>query len=113
MQKKDVILTASRSLALLLRVWALVDVMALPEHLFSLVHYRALDNATAYDGYMSHLYLIEVLTISLRIIALLAMAESIWRCGPKVERFFSLPTTPQGPVEESEASAVELRQRQL
>ncbi len=88
-EREDVILIASRILALLLLVWALLDLAALPEQGFSLIHYRILINKTPHDVYMSHLYLIATITLALKILALLATVEWLWKCGPKVEGLFS------------------------
>jgi len=89
LKRKDVILIASRTLALLFLAWALVDLAALPEHLFSLVRYRMQGTRVPWDVYMSRLYLIATISVALRMIALFAAAEWLWRGGPKVESLFS------------------------
>jgi hypothetical protein len=101
MERKELILIASRTLALLLLAWALVDATYLLEHLFSFVHYRIQDSGAWGHTYLSRYYLVVTILNALRTLALLAAAEWLWKCGAKVEALFSRKTASQDAAEGS------------
>jgi hypothetical protein len=84
MSKRDAVVLASRTLALLLLVWTFSEFCALPEHLLSYFHYARYEPATAYIDYMRHYYL-ALLTVNVaKIIGFSVMALWLHDAGPGV-----------------------------
>jgi hypothetical protein len=70
MSRKDAIVLASRTLAVLLTVWALTDAAYLPERLHSFLHYLSLEPASSSAiEYARHDYLIELGFLVTRILS--------------------------------------------
>jgi hypothetical protein len=77
MSRKDAAVLASRALALLFIVWALVDVSHLPEYLHSFLHYVDENPVpTTFIEYRRHYYL-----IALGFLLLGSSVSLSWRCG--------------------------------
>jgi len=95
MSRKDAAVLASRTLALLLIVWALADVSYLPEYLHSFIHHLHQESvlATAH-GYWFYYYLIRLSLDVVRIVGFSLMAWWLFQGGPKVEKMF-LPVVPE------------------
>jgi len=86
MSRKDAVLLASRTLALLLTVWALSDVSYLPERLHSFLRYANQELAgSATLQYWRHYYLIALGFLIVRIVGFSLMARWLYKCGPDVE----------------------------
>ncbi len=83
--RKDAVLLASRSLAVLLTVSALIEASYVPERLHSFLHYFNLGPASAYNDYMRHYYLIALGFLITRIVGFSLMALWLHKCGPEVE----------------------------
>jgi hypothetical protein len=89
MSRKELVFIVSRALALLLISWALVEVSYLPERLFALTHHIGQGSVLAKYDYWSSYYLVVTSFLVARILALLLVAQSFWRCGPRVQALFS------------------------
>jgi hypothetical protein len=89
MSKKELVLVASRAIALYFVAWALSDITYLPEHLLALSHYRSLRSVLASSDYSANYYLLVTVFGMLRMFALFLAATFFWRCGPRVEGLFS------------------------
>jgi hypothetical protein len=72
--RKDAVLLASRTLAVLLTVSALADVSYVPERLHSFLHYLNYESSSAATEYMRHYYLIALGFLVTRIIGFALMA---------------------------------------
>ena len=88
MSRKDAIMLASRTLAILLTVWALTDVSYLPERVHSFLHYINQENYSASTQYMGHYYLIELGFLVTRIVGYSLAARWLYKGGPEVEELF-------------------------
>ncbi len=88
MTREDMAVVASRSLALLMTVWTLVDVTHLPEQIFSLLHHVGHQSVVGPADYWTGYY---SLVIAFHVIRLLVMALAgvwFWKGGPVPERLF-------------------------
>jgi hypothetical protein len=98
MSRKDVVLLASRTLAVLLTVQALTEISYLPEVLHSFLHYFRYEPTShtdmGYLDYMRHYYLIRSAFLVVRIIGFSLMARWIYKGGPDVAELLS-PTEPE------------------
>ena len=87
MPRKDAVLLASRTLALLLTVWALSEMSYLPERLYSLLHYvNEVQSSSIALQYWRHHYLLELGFLAARIIGFLLMAFWLRNCGSEVQQ---------------------------
>jgi len=85
--KRDLVLVASRAMALYLIFWALDHLSYVPVDAFSLSHYRSLQG-----GGQSYLYVYTLIVLIRHIsYAGLLFVASVWvyRCGPTISRFLS------------------------
>lgn len=89
MSRKDAVTLASRTLALLMVVFALVDLSYLPGRLNSFVHYAyQFTNPTDLILYQRHYYLIELGFLIVRVIGLSLLARWLFNGGPEIEQLF-------------------------
>ena len=88
--KKELLFVISRGFALLLITWAFLDLTYLPERVFSLSHHVGQQSvlSTTHDYWRAY-YLMTIVFLILRVLALLIVAVLFWRCGPRVEALFS------------------------
>jgi hypothetical protein len=86
MSRKDAVVLASRTLAVLLTVWALTDVSYLPERVHSFIHYfnQEVPPSIA-TQYLRHYYLIELGFLVTRIVGYALVAKWLYKVGPEVE----------------------------
>jgi hypothetical protein len=99
MSRKDAVVLASRALALLFIVWALVDASHLPEYLHSFLHYVDENPVpTTFIEYRRHYYLIALGFLLIRIVGFSLLAMWLYRGGPEVEELFSPATPSQNPA---------------
>jgi hypothetical protein len=88
MSKEDAVVLASRTLALLLTVWALAEMANLPSYLQSFLHYadhQILSPADAeYWQYWRHHYLIDLGFVVTKIIGFGLLARWLFKGGPEV-----------------------------
>jgi hypothetical protein len=82
--RKDAVTLASRTLAVLLTVWALADLSYLPGRLHSFLHYGT-PSSTAATQYLRHYYLIEVGFLVTRVIGYSLMARWLFKGGLEIE----------------------------
>ena len=95
MTKKEAVRLASRTLALLLVVWALSDLSYIPTIAFSLSRYRIDTPLTPMQQHNQTYYLVQLALYIIRGAGYFASAVWLYRCGPSVEAFLS-------PVEETD-----------
>jgi len=87
--KRDLILVASRAMALYLIFWALDHLSYVPVDAFALSHYGSLQ-----AGRQNYLYMENLILLIRHIIyAGFLFVASVWiyRCGPTISRFLSSP----------------------
>ena len=89
MTKRDLILVASRAMALYLIFWALDHLSYVPVDAFALSHYGSLQTGRQNYLYMENL----ILLIRHIIYAVFLFVASVWiyRCGPTISRFLCSP----------------------
>jgi hypothetical protein len=93
MSRKDAVMLASRTLAVLLTVWALTDVSYLPGSLHSFLHYLYDERpGTPGVSYMRHYYLMSLGFLITRIVGYSLMARWLYRGGAEIEELL-LPFT--------------------
>jgi hypothetical protein len=86
MSRKDAVVLASRTLAVLLTVWALTDVSYLPERVHSFIHYFNQEVPPSISTqYLRHYYLIELGFLVTRIVGYALVAKWLYKGGPEVE----------------------------
>jgi hypothetical protein len=91
MSRKDFVVVVSRGVALYLFVWAFENISYLPSELRSLLHHLSQQSALAVDHYWRNRDIWSIAFTLARATLLLAVAIWLYRCGSRVEKFFSLP----------------------
>ena len=92
MSRKDAVLLASRVLALLFIVSALIEVSYLPERLHSFLRYVNQEPASSTAiQYWRHYHLIALGFLITRIVGFSLMALWLRKCGPEVEALLLPP----------------------
>jgi len=92
MSRKDLVVVVSRGVALYLFVWAFENISYLPGEFRSLSHHLSQQSALAVDHYWRNGDIWSMAFTLTRATVLLAVAIWLYRCGPRVEKFFSLPS---------------------
>lgn len=92
MSRKDAIWLASRTLSVLLTVWAFTEASYLPGTVHSFLRYHQDPESSAYVQYMHHSYLISTGFRITRIIGYSLMARWLYKGGPEVEELLLPPT---------------------
>jgi hypothetical protein len=86
MSRKDAVVLASRTLAVLLTVWSLTEVSHLPGTVHSFLNYLNREPASSPGvEYMRHSYLIALGFLITRIVGYSLMAMWLYRGGPEIE----------------------------
>ena len=86
MSRKDAVVVAGRTLALLLTVWALTDVSYLPERLHSFLYYlHQQSTSSTSTHYWRHYYLIALGFLVVRIVGYSLIARWLFKGGHEVE----------------------------
>ena len=85
MSRREAVVLASRTLAVLLTTWVLVSLSYLPTEVVSLVHHPPEAIPSAANLYWRHYYSIQLSFAVVRIIGLSLFARWLFRCGPEVE----------------------------
>jgi hypothetical protein len=96
MSRTEAITLASRTLALLLIVWALTEVAALPAYFHSYIYYSrhsASSSNLEYLRYMSHYYFIYIGFCITKIIGYFLLARWLFKGGPEVVLMLLPPTS--------------------
>jgi len=90
MQKKEVLVVASRALALLFGVWALSEASYLPESLHSFLRYINHEpGSSPAIQYWRHYYLIRLGFLVTRVVGFSLVARWLYKGGPEVEQLLS------------------------
>ena len=96
MSRRDAAVLASRTLALLLIVWALAEVLNLPEYVYSFIHHLHQESVlSAKHGYWYYYYLTCLGFVIVKIVGFSLTAWWLFKGGPRVEKLF----LPSGPTE--------------
>jgi hypothetical protein len=85
MSRKEMVLLASRTFALLLTSWVFVELSYLPERISTLWHHMTLQSVMATSDYAGRYYALLIAMNVLRILVLSLGAILFWRCGPRIE----------------------------
>ena len=86
MSRRDGIVLAARTLALLLTVWALSELSALPGQVHSFLHYLNREpSSSATVQYYRHYYLLSSGFLFTRFVGFSLMARWLFKVGPEVE----------------------------
>ena len=87
--RKDVVVVASRTLALLVTLWALTDLSYLPEYIHTLLRYMDQTPSATPTAYsVRHYEFIRVGFLVTRVIGFALMARWLFQGGPEVEELF-------------------------
>jgi hypothetical protein len=83
--REDFVVLASRTLAVLLMVWALTDVSYLPGYVHSFLHYTSVQLASpSATQFYRHSNLIDVSFLVVRIIGFSLLSRWLFKGGPEV-----------------------------
>ncbi len=89
MSREDAVTLASRSLALLLTLYVLIEVSYLPSEILGFRHYVGHEITSSSDveywQYWRHRYLIEIAFLITRIISLSLMARWLFKGGLQIQ----------------------------
>ena len=86
MSRKDAVVLASRTLALLLTVWALAEAGNLPASLHSFLRYMNQEpGASTAVQYWRHYYFISLSFIVTKMVGFALLARWLFKGGPEVE----------------------------
>jgi hypothetical protein len=88
--KKQLVLIASRAIALYLIFWGLGNLANVPVLVFAIFHYARLPGSAGAD-YLYSYHAIQLSSHAVLSIGLLLAAVWTYRCGPTIERFLSPP----------------------
>ncbi len=91
LSRRDAIVLGSRLLAVLLSIWALSEVAALPASVHSFLRYADQGIGSAAAQYWRHHYLISLGFLITRIVGFVLMASWLFRCGPDIEELLLPP----------------------
>jgi hypothetical protein len=99
MSRKDGVVLASRTLAVLLIVWALTDVSYLPGSLHSFLHYIGQETSSSPGvQYLRHYHLIALGFLVIRIVGYSLVAMWLYKGGPEIEELL-LPGSEESVVQ--------------
>ncbi len=86
MSRKEAVMLASRTLAVLLTVSTMTEESYLPEHVHSFLHYLNQEStASTAIEYLRHYYLIRLGFLVIRIVGYSLMAMWLYKGGPEIE----------------------------
>ncbi len=88
-REPDVLVIASRALAVLFAVYALGEASYLPEFLHSFRHYINLEPASNAVQYLRHYYLIRLSFLVTRMVGFALIARWLYKGGTEVEELLS------------------------
>jgi hypothetical protein len=86
MTRQDAVVLASRTLSVLLLVWALTEASYLPDRVYAFLHYS--DQVSVFSPaaqYWHHYHLISLSFLIIRIVGYALTARWLLKCGPEVE----------------------------
>jgi hypothetical protein len=87
MSRKEIVVLASRAVAFIEAMSALLYLTELPAEVTEFLHYFALRSVSPTSAYLSRYYAEATLSIVLRIAITAFAALLFWECGPKIEKF--------------------------
>jgi hypothetical protein len=96
MSKKDLIVAVSRGVSLYFFAWALDNMTYLPGEIRSLFHHLRMQSVLAEEHYWRNGDFWSIAFTLGRASILFAVAIWLYRCGPRVEKFFSPQTESVG-----------------
>jgi hypothetical protein len=100
MSRKDAVVLASRTLALLLTVWALAEASYLPASVHSFLRYINQEpGASTAVQYWRHYYLITLSFVATRMVGFALLARWLFKGGPEVEELLSPPASHENAVQ--------------
>jgi hypothetical protein len=91
MSAKQVVMIASRALAVYCLVWFLFDFTYLPTNFYSLFHHLEYASIMV-PSYWRNYYLLELSCRLLRMIGLFFAVQWFYRAGPAIEKYFLSPS---------------------
>ena len=89
MTREDAAIVASRSLALLMAVWTLVELTELPVRIFSLLHYFGQQSVLGTRSYWSTYYSLDLASYLIRALITSLAGIWFWRGGPLPDKLFA------------------------
>jgi hypothetical protein len=89
MTREDAAILASRSLPMLMAVWTLVEVTALPEPIYSLLHHLGHQSALGTRDYWTSYYSVVLAFLVIRILVTSLAGVWFWRGGPLPDKLFT------------------------
>jgi hypothetical protein len=104
MSREDLIILASRTLAVLMMVWALSEVCSLPGVVYAFNHYASVELSSASaTQYYRHSHLISLGFILVKVIGFSLLSRWLFKGGPEVFELL-LPATAAEEISISTAS---------
>lgn len=97
MSREEGIQIASRTLALLMIIWAFVDLTYWPGILLHLIHQLRIRSVLVPQSYGVTSSVVDIITHSVRLVGLSVAALWLWKCGPGVQSALSAPPRNQPP----------------
>lgn len=88
MTREDMAVVASRSLALLMAVWTLVDLTYLPEKIFELLHHVGHKSVIGKPDYWVSYYYLAIAFHVIRTLLTALAGVWFWKGGPVPQRLF-------------------------
>jgi hypothetical protein len=88
MTREETASLASRTFALLMAAWTLVEISSLPERILSLAHHSGERGVLRTADYWSTYYKVVLVALVLRILALAIAAVWFWTAGVRARRLF-------------------------
>jgi hypothetical protein len=98
MSREEGIQLASRALAMLMIIWAFVELTYLPGSLLYLVHQLRVHSVLLPQDYAVTSAVTSTIAHGLRLVALSVAALWFWNCGPGVRSAFSAPRQKEPPA---------------
>jgi hypothetical protein len=89
MTRENAAIVASRSLALLMAVWTLVELTELPVRIFSLLHHLGQQSVLGTRSYLSTYDFLEVAFHAIRVLVRSLAGIWFWRGGPLPDKLFA------------------------
>ena len=96
MSKRNAVVVASRTLALLLLVWTFAEFCSLPQIVLSYIYYARNEPATTYIDFMRHYHLALLTANVAKILGFSVLANWLFKAGPEV----AATLLPSGPDED-------------
>ncbi len=100
MSRKEAVVLASRTLALLLTVWALAEAASLPLSLHSFLRYISQEpGVSTAVQYWRHYYFISLSFIVTKMVGFALLARWLFKGGPEVEELLSPPASHENAIQ--------------